>query len=259
MPDEVFERAIDELATIPFCGRLSYHLYNEPLLRRDLPRLAATVRSRLPDALQLLNTNGDLLDDRRYRQLRKAGIDYFYVTRHSGGDYPERPFQIVQAGQDLILTNRGGTVADVPPPPHDAARTPCFAPSEMLVITVTGDVLLCYEDAERNNVMGNLMRASLVQIWGSEKFRRHRERLARGDRSVNPMCLRCSNVSHSRPGLSALESPVLAWAGLDRDADAIHALKDRSTAARTAAERTAAARVAGHRAENVAAASGSTT
>jgi len=232
MSDDVFLSTIDQLAGVSFSGRLSYHLYNEPLLRKDLPRLVAIARSRLPNALQILNTNGDLLDDSRYHALRQAGIDYFYVTRHSAGEYPERPFQIVQSWENLILTNRGGTVTDVPPPSARARRTPCFAPSEMLIVTVTGDVLLCYEDAEREHIMGNLLQTPLTAIWNSEKFREYRRRLAAGDRSADAMCLRCSNVSHSRPGLSALEEPVLAATGLSRSPAAVPVLQRRSAQAR---------------------------
>jgi 2-deoxy-scyllo-inosamine dehydrogenase (SAM-dependent) len=235
MSDEIFLRTVEQLAEVGFAGRISYHLYNEPLLRTDLARLVAIVDARLPQALQLLNTNGDLLDDRRYTALREAGIDYFYVTRHSPGEYPERPFQVVQTWRDLTLTNRGGTLTELPTPTVAAQRTPCFAPSEMLIVSVTGDVLLCYEDAHREHIMGNIMATPLVDIWTSAKFREYRRRLEQGHRSVDDMCLKCSNVSHSRPGLSALENPVLAATGLDRSTDdAVPLLKQRSIHARQA-------------------------
>jgi len=35
MSDEVFLRAVDQLEQVSFAGRISYHLYNEPLLRTD--------------------------------------------------------------------------------------------------------------------------------------------------------------------------------------------------------------------------------
>ncbi|CAM3726264.1 radical SAM/SPASM domain-containing protein [Kibdelosporangium persicum] len=234
MSDEVFLRTVEQLERVSFAGRISYHLYNEPLLRTDLARLVAIVAERLPNALQILNTNGDLLNERRFTDLRQAGIDYFYVTRHSPGDYPERPFQVLQTWQDLTLTNRGGTLTHLPMPKPRTTRTPCWAPSEMLIVTVTGDVLLCYEDADREHVMGNIMRSELPDIWNSERFRAIRERLRHGERSVDGMCMKCSNVSHSRPGLSALEDTVLDASGLTRRSPAaVAVLKRRSTEART--------------------------
>lgn len=228
MPDEVFLTVVEQLAEIPFAGRISYHLYNEPLLRKDLSRLVALVDRMLPQALQIVNTNGDFLDDERYATLRMAGVDYFYVTRHSPGDYPRRRFQVLQTWEDLVLTNRGGSLTHLPPATDHVRRTPCFAPSEMLIVSVTGDVLLCYEDAGRKHVMGNVMQTPLLDIWNGERFREYRRRLAAGDRSVDAMCLECSNVSHLRPGLSALENPVLAATGVPRSGDAAAILKRRS-------------------------------
>jgi GTP 3',8-cyclase len=235
MSDRVFQGTVDQLADLSFAGRISYHLYNEPLLRKDMARLVAIVDERLPDALQILNTNGDFLDDERYEKLRAAGLDYFYVTRHSPGEYPERPFQVLQTWEDLTLTNRGGTMTHLPSASETVTHTPCHAPSEMLIVSVTGDVLLCYEDAHRTHVMGNVLREHVADIWTSDRFREYRERLERGDRSVDQMCLECTNVSHRRPHLSALETPVLDANELTRrDEDAVAVLKRRSRAARAA-------------------------
>ncbi|GAB3930556.1 hypothetical protein GCM10029976_032720 [Kribbella albertanoniae] len=229
MSADVFDTTIAQLAEVSFAGRISYHLYNEPLLRTDLPRLIAKVAERLPDALQLLLTNGDLLDDRRYEALRAAGVDYFYVTRHVDGEYPARPFQIVQNFRGLTLTNRGGTVTEVPLPSPLARSTPCFAPSEMLIVTVNGDVLLCYEDANRSQVLGNILTTSLTDIWMAPENVEHREELAAGERERAEICRRCSNTSHSAPGLSALEDFVLNASGLSREDDPVRTLKQRST------------------------------
>lgn len=66
-----------------------------------------------------------------------------------------RPFQIVQDSAALTLTNRDGALVHLPPPSAETTRTPCWAPSETLIVTATGDVLLCYEDARREHVLGN--------------------------------------------------------------------------------------------------------
>lgn len=225
MSEDVFATTINELARIHFRGRISYHLYNEPLLRVDLHELAARVRDQLPEALQVLNTNGDLLSDVRYQQLRESGIDYFYVTRHSPGEYPSRDWQVLQYSENLILTNRGGTLDHLPTATALTQRTPCHAPSEMLIVTVTGDVLLCYEDAHRTHVLGNVMESRLEDIWNGPEASALRRRLVVGDRSVTAMCMACTNVSHCEPGLSALEDPVLDFVGLTSRAGAVGTMK----------------------------------
>jgi GTP 3',8-cyclase len=209
MSRPVFDTLVGQLADVHFAGRISYHFYNEPLLRKDLDRLVGEIDRRLPDALQVLYTNGDLLDDSTFERLLAAGVDYFIVTRHSGGDFPERRFQIVQRAPDLVLTNRGGTLTDLPAPTAELVRRPCFAPSEMLIVTVTGDVLLCYEDARREHVFGNILDAHVAEIWRSPGFRAMRQQLAAGRRSQYDICSRCTNAAHSRPGLSQVEEPFL--------------------------------------------------
>jgi hypothetical protein len=120
MRDEVFDTTVRQLAEMSFAGRISYHLYNEPLLRRDLARLVSTVDGLLPDALQVLNTNGDLLDDARYVELRRAGVDYFYVTRHEPGPYPDRPFSGTTRRRPLCESSCG---------PVTGRRRPCAWPA----------------------------------------------------------------------------------------------------------------------------------
>lgn len=201
LEDAIFERLVRELETISFDGRLSYHLYNEPLLRQDLERLIEIAAVRLPSAHQVLFTNGDLLTEDRYQSLCRAGIGEFLVTRHDGdGDeFPQRPLQNVIIPPQLDITNRGGTMSQT----AHAFPMSCYAPTEMLIVTATGDVLLCYEDARRQNVMGNILNESLLDIWTSERFVRMRSLLVAGKReTVGGICATCDNRTHATRGHS---------------------------------------------------------
>lgn len=205
MSDEIFERLLNELKDINFTGRISYHFYNEPLLRKDLERLVEKTSIQLPNAHQVLFTNGDFLTDERYASLRLAGIECFVVSSHSRTAYPERRFQIVRFPQDLQLTNRGGTMRHLPQTTPEILTKLCYAPSEMLIVTVTGDIVLCYEDAERKHVMGNILEESLEQVWFSEKFVYIRGLLSRGNRTAaSSLCQNCTNQAHIIPGTSHL-------------------------------------------------------
>jgi cyclic pyranopterin phosphate synthase len=90
-----FVATVRQLAEASFAGRISYHLYNEPLLRRDLARLVGVVDEQLPEALHLVNTNDDLLDDARYTELRRAWADRLQLTLKPSHlqhrTFPERP------------------------------------------------------------------------------------------------------------------------------------------------------------------------
>ena len=199
MSDQVFRKIIGELKRIGFSGRLSYHFYNEPLLRSDLENLVRYVSEKLPNAYQLLFTNGDFLSDSRYLQLKKAGISHFFVTRHDFQNIKERKDQIVVTPKDLILTNRGGNLYKLKEP----LKYPCYAPSEILIITVTGDVLFCFEDARRTNVMGNIVQKPLKDIWFSSEFNRLRKVLNKGDRLNSlSICKNCNNLDYINSGNS---------------------------------------------------------
>ncbi|AHI66581.1 SPASM domain-containing protein [Burkholderia thailandensis] len=216
MQAAVLDRVIDQLNAIDYAGRLSYHFYNEPLLRKDLEAIVARVRDGVPDVHQVLYTNGDYLTEPRYETLRAAGIEFFVITSHDGKTHPEREYQVVQFSGDLDLTNRGGTMEHIDALSDEVHTSRCFAPSEMLIITVTGDVVLCYEDALRKHVMGSIVTQSIPEIWFGEPLATMRHRLAEGDRSVTSICQQCTNMAHTEPGLSAHSEPFwktlsVAW------------------------------------------------
>ena len=188
MDRALFDHIIDQVAAVDFTGRLGFHLYNEPLLRKDLAVLVAHARVRLPRAYFVLYTNGDLLDDARYTDLLEAGIDHFLVTRHDGDPFPARPFQTVQQPGDFMLSGRGGTIDRRDEP----WRLACYAPSEMLMIRYSGQVVLCHEDAQSQHVMGDLRRDSLADVWFSPRFRTARRLLEAGDRTAaGGICMTC--------------------------------------------------------------------
>lgn len=208
MADEVFIRLHNELRALHYAGRISYHLLSEPLLRRDLPRLIALSKSMLPASWQVLFTNGDLLTDEKYDELVSAGVDLIVITAHDGIAPKPRERQIVQFPQHLQLTNRGGSIAALPAPTDEIKALPCYAPTEMLIVASNGDVLLCYEDAKREHVFGNIMRSSLQEIWSEPSFVERRRLVREGRRTeAGRICERCSNAAHSEPGRSACSEP----------------------------------------------------
>jgi len=197
MEETLFEKIVVELEQIEFSGRLSFHFFNEPLIRRDLEALVSWARPRLPLSYLVLYTNGDLLNEDRYSALLRAGIDNFLVTRHDFDSYPSREFQFVQHPNNFTLSGRGGTIARSDEP-LDLA---CFGPSEMLIVTVNGDVVLCHEDAERRHVMGTFRTQTLPEIWFSDRFEAFRAPLEHGDRArAGSMCRSCDNRLYPVPG-----------------------------------------------------------
>lgn len=191
----IFDEIIAQLVDLSFAGRLSFHMYNEPLLHPGLEELVAYARAQLPLAWLVLYTNGDLLDDCRHAALSDAGIDSFLVTRHGRGGMPDRAFQRVRHLGEFMMSNRGGLVGS-----PAASRLPCYGPSEMLMIHHNGAVVLCHEDANGQRVMGWVNQQSLHDIWLSPEFVRLRRLLEAGDRlSAGGQCAVCDNRLHPLP------------------------------------------------------------
>jgi len=195
----LFRRIIAQLSEIAFSGRLSFHFYNEPLMRKDLEVLVSIARAALPLAYLVLYTNGDLLTDARYHNLMEAGVDFFIVTRHGGEPMKRRLHQRIQFPEELEISGRAGAVVGVTAP----MRRACHAPSEMLIVTVNGDVVLCHEDARREAVIGNLERSTIRDIWFGDDMERFRHHLVRGRRQeAGPVCSRCDNRLYPGPNMT---------------------------------------------------------
>jgi 2-deoxy-scyllo-inosamine dehydrogenase (SAM-dependent) len=199
MPVPLFQRIIDQLSDIGFSGRLSYQFYNEPLLRDDLEELVAIAKANVPTAFQVLYTNGDHLTPDRYDRLLCAGIDHFLVTRHGWEEFPERACQTVQFPNALDISNRGGFFRTIAEP----LRRPCFATWEMMIVTVTGEVVLCHEDARRTTVIGSLARGTIADVWFGSEISILRSKLAQGDRAgATAICSGCDHRGYPGPNMT---------------------------------------------------------
>ena len=208
MSKDLFTKIIMNLKSLDFIGRLSYHFYNEPLLRKDLSDLVSFTKSYLPSAYQVIYTNGDLLTDDRYNELIQSGIDLIFITSHSMKEFPVRPKQELHFPDELTLTNRGGSLQHLGEPAYSTKQLRCYAPSEMLIITSNGDVVLCYEDAKREHVMGNVQTNSIEEIWFSDKFKAIRHSLSTiGGRNQIDICSKCTNQAHIERGFSHITEP----------------------------------------------------
>lgn len=207
MDGALFLSIVRQLRELDYRGGISYHFYNEPLLSPDLERFTALTREHLPESRIQIYTNGTLLDEPKLRRLVAAGVDKFTVTKHHGTKqyvfddvYPRLEPSLqerikFQTYRDIYYTNRGGLVRAGDPRRAPPLDLPCFVPSSVMVITVNGNVLPCYEDYEELNVMGNLRERSLKEIWWSEKYRRFREDLKEKRRSLHPVCRTCNRAS----------------------------------------------------------------
>lgn len=205
MEPEVFEQLMKQLQKQDFAGRISYHFYNEPLLSPNLTKFVAMAKSYLPKARSVLYTNGTHLNEAKIQELYDAGLYRFNITEHHQTKLTNLDYLTDKDGfkktndrlklssyKTLPLTNRGGAVkagARISEP----LTTPCFIPRCVLVVSVLGNVIACYEDYFQKHVMGNITETDIMEIWNSEKYANFRDQLKEGKRSLFEVCKTCNN------------------------------------------------------------------
>ena len=207
MDETLFTLILEQLKSINYAGRISYHFYNEPMLSPNLEKFVRLTKEYLPAARLDLYTNGTLLEKSNIESLSDSGIGKFTVTRHFKSETnslnealqttsPEHTQKFhVSSFKELTLTNRGGSLNIKTKDQKTPLTIPCFIPRSVMVISVLGNVIPCYEDFFQKHIMGNVKEQHLLEIWNSEKYTAFRETLQKGLRSDLEVCRDCNNRS----------------------------------------------------------------
>ena len=197
MPAELWEKVMNELAEVKFCGRISPHFYNEPLLDKRLPDLIAYTRKVMPYCWIQINSNGDYLNEELLLNLYKKGVNYLFVTNYDNDDKAilndltaKYPALIgVVKNSDMWRTDRGGEIFKK----EKHENIPCLRPASQLVVNWQGEVLLCCMDFYAQYSFGNLRKTDLFLIWNKREFREIREKLKLTRQQGYPICLNCDD------------------------------------------------------------------
>lgn len=205
MSKRLYQQILEQLVGINFEGRISYHFYNEPLLDSRLLDFIAEARFQIPRCRIVLYSNGDFMTKEIFFKLIDAGIDLAWVTNHGLSKKHcswrhELPYEDAlklryhtNKNPDIYWTNRGGLIPEIAQL-DNAIKTPCTAIATTLVVTALGDVVLCYEDYNGREKLGNLHQNSIEEIWHSERAVYLRKLLLVGNRTCSELCKQCNNV-----------------------------------------------------------------
>ena len=77
---QTIERIVGNLKDLDYRGRISWFWINEPLMDSRILDIIAYTRRECPNAFLSLVTNGDLLTDALYRDLRRNGLDALGIS-----------------------------------------------------------------------------------------------------------------------------------------------------------------------------------
>jgi len=219
MPEKTVKKVLSELKKINFKGRIAFHVNNEPLLEPRLLKFVKMARKACPQAYIQILTNGLLLTKDKGEKLLKAGINELNINNYSDklvfrenieeflrSMVPKFPNVKIEAHlrkETAILTNRAGS-SPVGIPINKPMRAMCGYPFKQFNITVNGDVGLCCQDLFFKQVMGNVNKKKILDIWFGSSFIWARKELLKGNRKSIPLCSKCDSAGYKTVQLKQL-------------------------------------------------------
>ncbi len=221
MPQALFRKICDELASHSFDGTIRLFVNNEPLLDRRLPELIRMAKETCGKATIEVQTNGIKLNPDKGRKILEAGLDRLIVNNYSDDGnvhhgvakffaevaplFPDREITLVMRKLNEKLQNRAGTAPD-----SEALRNPltlpCILPFDEIVLTANGNVSICCQDLEFSHSVGNVNDTSLEEIWFGGEFAALRLELAKGNRGWHPLCSGCDFRGYKEEHMTGRES-----------------------------------------------------
>ncbi len=202
------------LKKINYKGRLSFSGFGEPLLTKNLLEHLKIFREELKENNLETNTNGDKLNPNVIKNLFKSGLTNLYINAYDGPHQIEKFEKMIKESGinkdnffirphwegyhkdwGLFLNNRSGMVKlaenEYLKPVSKEIKRKCFYPFYKMFIDFDGRVLFCSNDWGRINIVGNVNKESIEEIWLGEKLNYFRKKLSNEDRSNKP-CNTCS-------------------------------------------------------------------
>lgn len=200
MRETLFYNIIDQLHDMDYSGRLSLFSNNEPFLDERIISFQAYARKKLPHARMQLLTNGTLLSLEKFQSIIEY-LDDLVIDNYNEKlelnktsavikGYCEnhreliKKVTIVIRNPREILTSRGG---DAPNRSNmqsypDAA---CCLPFRQLIIRPDGNISLCCNDPLGSITMGDLTKASIMEVWNSNALHEFRCKLIEGRKNID--------------------------------------------------------------------------
>ena len=205
---ELHESIVSQLKDLKYTGIVVYSGFNEPLLNKNIYTNISQTRKYLPNAKIELITNVDVLNEKRILKLFESGLSTLLISVYDG---PEDMAKFTKMCKNLNLeseqyvirnrylppeknfgitmSNRGGLMENAEhsiPSLKKSLKTPCYYPSYTFFIDYNGDVLMCSHDWGKKNVLGNLNKEKIIDVWLSKNAMKSRKNLSNGNREFSP-------------------------------------------------------------------------
>lgn len=201
---DLITKVLDEAAKVKTLRKITFNLYNEPLLDERLDTIIFETRRKIPKVQIYLNTNGDLLDLNRWADLREAGLDWALVSQYDGkqtknialmrkylSGVEKEAMRVNVFDVAKSANNRGGAV-ELETQEETPVQRMCDRPMYQLCINHLGKAILCCNDFFGEVEMGDIRKQTVEELWANPEFEKYRQELFKGNRAVLPLCRSCT-------------------------------------------------------------------
>ena len=217
LPEEItvdlFDKIIKDLKDVNYHGRVAFSGFSEPFLHSKLDYFIKKISTDLPGSSPEIITNGDYLTEENLKKLFNNGLKYMYVSLYTNkrtfdrlvdlrekcklteDQFEIRPRNLGSKNDfGLNLNNRAGAVDYTLFGKKQTKILPlkqaCYYPMYTIFVDYNGDCLICPDDWDKRNVIGNVKNKPIKDIWVDHKFHEVRKKLLNRDRNHKP-CDKC--------------------------------------------------------------------
>ena len=205
---DLHTKLMNELSDLNYKGLIMYSGFNEPLLNKEIYKNIFQARKLVPESKIELITNGDVLNEKRLVKLFESGLSTILISVYDGpDDFDKFKKKIESVGLEkdryvirrrylppeedfgITISNRGGQMKDAVHsilPLKEKMSDPCNYPAYSFFLDYNGDVLMCSHDWGKKNILGNLNKNTLKEIWLSEIATLFEKKLISSNRSLSP-------------------------------------------------------------------------
>jgi len=180
---ELYIYTLLQLQEMNYSGMISFSGFSEPLLHTELYYLVELKKKMIPKSYLTINTNGDRLTEGMAEVLLKKGVDLIQISQYEKNNKKINKFKNIDkiiirdrySNMDFV-NNRAGTLFDIEEP----LKTTCFYPYYSLYLDYNGDILFCPHNYRKHNILGNILKNKLIDVWtgkGINKIRGNRNRI----------------------------------------------------------------------------------
>ena len=190
LPSKIVLETLDVLNKFNFNGTIAFHNYNEPLIDPRLIKFIEYSRKSCPNSKIYFSTNGIFLNQIILDELIESGLTNIHISAYSNKEY-ERLSKLHYSIYNII--SKQTLIKDhleIYDKPILNRKQPCFAPLNQIIISRSGNILLCCRDWKRNHTFGDLFKEKLDNILRKGDLHRVYYKLSSGDRYLD-LCSRC--------------------------------------------------------------------